>query len=303
MFAMHDRREDAAVIALIRGGDRPWHHYAQLAESAGSALAILEGRYVDPDDDEPLVLFSEGRDPEPVDLDAICSEIEAWEVEGMQLVTVLDDDYPVNLRSIHNRPPFLLVRGEVRAEDERSIAVVGTRRPSAAGLDTARSVTAGLVSAGYTVVSGLAEGIDGAAHETALELGGRTIAVVGTGLRRTYPASHAALERRIAEAGAVVSQFWPDAPPTRTSFPRRNITMSGLALATVVIEATAKSGAKMQARFALEHGRRVFLHRSLLEHSWAREYAARPGAHVVDSADDIVEQIELLVTPELALTL
>lgn len=302
MFAMRDPREQAALIALIRRSDRPWHHYAQLVESAGSALAILEGRYVDPDEDEPLALFSEARQPEPVDLDAICSEIEAWELEGMQLVTVLAEDYPVNLRSIHNRPPFLLVRGEVRAEDERSIAVVGTRRPSAAGLDTARSVTAGLVSAGYTVVSGLAEGIDGAAHETALELGGRTIAVVGTGLRRTYPASHAALERRIAEAGAVVSQFWPDAPPTRTSFPRRNITMSGLALATVVIEATARSGAKMQARFALEHGRRVFLHRSLLEHSWAREYAARPGAQVVDSADDIVEQIELLVTPELALT-
>jgi DNA processing protein len=299
---MPDRREDAALIALIRRGDRPWHHYAQLAETAGSALAILERRYVDPDEDEPLALFSDEREPDAPDLTAICSEIEAWEAEGMRFVTVLDDDYPVNLRSIHNRPPFLFVRGEVRAEDERSIAVVGTRRPSAAGLEAARSVAAGLVSAGYTVVSGLAEGIDGAAHETALELGGRTIAVVGTGLRRTYPASHAALERRVAEAGAVVSQFWPDAPPTRTSFPMRNITMSGLALATVVIEASAKSGARMQGRLALEHGRRVFLHRSLLEHSWARDYAARPGATVVDSADEVVEQIERVVAPDLALT-
>ncbi len=302
MFAMHDRREDAALVALVRRGDRPWHHYAQLAETAGSALAILEGRYVDPDEDEPLVLFPEHGEPEAVDLDSICAEIEAWEAEGIRLVTVLDDDYPVNLRSIHNRPPFLFVRGELRAEDERSIAVVGTRRPSAAGLDTARSVTVGLVSAGYTVVSGLAEGIDGAAHETALERGGRTIAVVGTGLRRTYPASHAALERRIAEAGAVMSQFWPDAPPTRTSFPMRNVTMSGLALATVVIEASARSGARMQARLALEHGRRVFLHRSLLEHTWARDYADRPGATVVDSADEVIEQIERLVAPELALT-
>lgn len=302
MFAMHDRREDAALIALIRRGDRPWHHYAQLAESAGSALAILEGRYVDPDEDEPLVLFSAESRPETVDLDAICTEIEAWEAEGMRFVTVLADDYPVNLRSIHNRPPFLFVRGELRGEDERSIAVVGTRRPSAAGVHTARSVTAGLVSAGYTIVSGLAEGIDGAAHKTALDLGGRTIAVVGTGLRRTYPASHAALERRIAGSGAVVSQFWPDAPPTKTSFPMRNITMSGLALATVVIEASARSGARMQARLALEHGRRVFLHRSLLEHAWARDYADRPGAAVVDSADEVVEQIERLVAPELALT-
>lgn len=300
---MRDRREDAALIALIRRGDRPWHHYAQLAETAGSALAILEGGYVDPDEDEPLVLFSEARAPKADDVEAICNEIEAWETEGMQLVTVLDDDYPINLRSIHNRPPFLFVRGELRSEDERSIAVVGTRRPSATGLDTARSVTAGLVSAGYTIVSGLAEGIDGAAHETALDLGGRTIAVVGTGLRRTYPASHAVLERRIAEAGAVVSQFCPDAPPTKTSFPMRNITMSGLALATVVIEAAERSGARMQARLALEHGRRIFLHRSLLEHSWARDYAARPGATVVDSADEVVEQLERLVAPELALTL
>jgi DNA processing protein len=221
----------------------------------------------------------------------------------MTFITVLDDDYPVNLRSIHNRPPFLFVRGSLRTEDERSIAVVGTRRPSTAGLENARKVTAGLVAAGYTIVSGLAEGIDARAHTTALELGGRTAAVVGTGLRRTYPAAHADLERRIAEDGAVVSQFWPDAPPTKTSFPMRNIVMSGLALATVVIEASARSGAKMQARFALEHGRRVYLHRSLLEHSWARDYAVRPGTAVIDSADEVVEQIERLHTFDTALTL
>lgn len=303
MFAMDDRREDAALIALLRRGDRPWHQYAQLAESAGSAVAILEGRYVDPDEAEPLLLFPQEAAPEPVDLDAICHEIEAWEAEGMTFSTVLHDDYPVNLRSVHNRPPFLFVRGEVRPEDERSIAVVGTRRPTARGLDDARLVTTGLVAADYTIVSGLAEGIDGSAHRAALELGGRTVAVVGTGLRHTYPASHARLEQEVAATGAVVSQFWPDAPPTRTSFPMRNVVMSGLALATVVIEATARSGAKMQARFALEHGRHVFLHRSLLDHTWARDYANRPGTSVVDSADEIVEQLERLTAPDLALTL
>lgn len=303
MFAMHDPREDAALIALLRRGDQPWHHYAQLAENAGSAVAILEGSYVDPDEPESLVLFSHENASEPVDLDAIGREIEAWEAEGMTLLTVLNDDYPANLRSIHNRPPFLFVRGALRPEDERSIAVVGTRRPTARGLDDARTVTTGLAADGYTIVSGLAEGIDGEAHRTALELGGRTVAVVGTGLRRTYPASHAGLEREIAETGAVVSQFWPDAPPTRTSFPMRNIVMSGLALATVVIEASARSGAKMQARFALEHGRHVFLHRSLLANAWARDYAARPGTSVIDVPDEIVEQIERLTTPDLALTL
>lgn len=264
---MTARYEQAALIALLRRGDRPWHHYAQLAESAGSALDILEGRYEDPHDDGPLVLFSEAPAPSAVDLDAIVTEIEVWEAEGMRLVTVLDAEYPVNLRTIHNRPPFLFVRGELQPEDERAVSVVGTRKPSAHGLDVAREASAGLVAAGFTVVSGLASGIDGRAHETALELGGRTVAVVGTGLHRTYPAAHTELAERIASSAAVVSQFWPDAPPTKTSFPMRNIVMSGFGLATVVIEASARSGAKMQARFALEHGRRVFLHRLLLEHA------------------------------------
>jgi DNA processing protein len=300
---MSDRDEQAALIALVRRGDRPWHHYAQLAESAGSALDILEGRYEDPHDDEPLVLFSEAPTPETTDLGAIANEIEAWESEGMRFVTVLDAEYPVNLRTIHNRPPFLFVRGELLPDDERSVAVVGTRQPSALGLESARKVSAGLVAAGFTVVSGLALGIDGRAHETALELGGRTVAVVGTGLRRTYPAAHAELAARIAETAAVVSQFWPDSPPTKTSFPMRNVVMSGLALATVVIEASARSGARMQARFALEHGRRVFLHRSLLEHAWARDYAERPGTAVVDSADEVVGQLEPLTILDAALTL
>lgn len=303
MFAMHDSRESAALIALLRRGDRPWHHYAQLAEAAGSALAILEGRYVDPYEDEPLALFPTERDEDVVDLDAIAHEIDTWELEGMAFVTVLDDDYPVNLRSIHNRPPFLFARGALLPADERSIAVVGTRQPSARGLDATREVTEGLVEAGYTIVSGLAHGIDSCAHETALALSGRTMAVVGTGLRHTYPADHAELAGRIADSGAVVSQFWPDAPPTKTSFPMRNIVMSGIALATVVIEASARSGAKMQARFALEHGRRVFLHDSLLEHSWAREYAERPGTTVVRSAADAVEQVERLTSLDLAPTL
>ena len=136
---------------------------------------------------------------------------------------------------------------------------------------------AGLVDARYTVVSGLAEGIDSAAHLAALDAGGRTVGVIGTGLRRAYPAKNAELQDRIASEAAVVSQFWPDAPPTKTSFPMRNVVMSGVARATVVVEASHTSGARMQARFALEHGRPVFLLESLLEHEWAQDYAERPG--------------------------
>ncbi len=214
------------------------------------------------------------------------------------MLTVLDDEYPPNLRTIHNRPPLLFIAGELTGEDARSVAVVGTRRPSARGLTAASAIAGELADDGFTVTSGLAQGVDTAAHRAALERGRRTVAVIGIGLRRSYPAANAALQRRIAGEGAVVSQFWPDAPPTRSSFPMRNIVMSGFSLATVVVEASSTSGAKMQARFALEHGRPVFLLASLLEHAWAREYAERAGAHVVDSAADIAAQVERLTLVE-----
>ena len=218
---------------------------------------------------------------------------------GHRGVSVLDDDYPPNLRTIHNRPPLLFVRGRLTPKDARSVAVVGTRRPSDAGLRHARAVASGLTEAGYTVVSGLAAGIDTAAHTATLDRDGRTVAVIGTGIRRTYPPANAELQQRIAREIAVLSQFWPDAPPTKTSFPMRNIVMSGLSRATVVIEAAERSGARMQARYALEHGRPVFLLESLLEHEWAREYAERPGTHVVKRVDDVVELVDRLAAPDI----
>lgn len=291
---MTDAREAAALIALLRRGDRLWHHYSALLELAGSALAVLRGDYEEPGDPQHR-LFHDATFDEP-DLDAITAEIKDWEREGMGLVTILDDDYPANLSSIHNRPPLLFVRGQLSPADHQSIAVVGTRAATQQGLRTASAIAAGIGERGYTVVSGLAEGIDTAAHQAALAAGHRTIAVIGTGLRKSYPRSNAQLQARLAGESAVISQFWPDAPPTRTSFPMRNVVMSGLALATVVIEASGASGARMQARFALEHGRPVFLMDSLLSHEWARDYAERPGTYVVDSADEVVDRVEQLTT-------
>lgn len=284
--------ETAALIALIRRGDRAWHHYAEIAEARGSALAVLRDGGRDELEAPPLFPPPE---PEDVDLDAIVAELDGWRGEGISVLSVLDEGYPPNLRSIHNRPPLLFVRGALTEADERSVAVVGTRQATPAGLTHAREVAAGLVDAGYTVVSGLADGIDTVAHLGALDRGGRTVAVVGTGLRRAYPAKNTELQQRIATEAAVVSQFWPDAPPSKTTFPMRNIVMSGLARATVVIEASQTSGARMQARFALEHGRPVFLLASLLEHAWARGYAERPGTCVVHRASEIVERVESLL--------
>lgn len=288
--------ETAALIALVRRGGRAWHELAELVEARGSACAVLNEP--DPDDAATPTLFRADAEPPVEDLETIADEVRQWEAEGISIATVLDDAYPANLRTIHNRPPFVFVRGRLSPDDERSVAVVGTRRASADGLARAGDVASGLVAAGYTVVSGLADGVDTAAHTAALEHGGRTVAVIGTGLRRAYPAKNASLQQRIADEAAVVSQFWPDAPPTKTSFPMRNVVMSGLACATVVIEASHTSGARIQARFALEHGRPLFLIDSLLEHEWARQYAERPGAHVVRTADEVVERVERLVVPD-----
>ncbi len=149
----------------------------------------------------------------------------------------------------------------------------------------------------FTVISGLAAGIDTAAHRAALQAGGRTIAVIGTGLGRAYPPQNADLQREIASTGAVVSQFWPDAGPSRQSFPLRNSVMSGLTLATVIVEAAATSGARVQARLALAHGRPVFLADSLLSQVWARELADRPGTHVFCAPTEITDAIDRLTGP------
>ncbi len=254
--------------------------------------AVLEAERADAQ--RTPTLFGE-EDPGP-DLDGIVEEIEAWERDGLRLLTLLDPGYPENLRSVHDRPPFVFVAGQLQARDARGVAVVGTRGASDRGLRNARAIAEHLVDADYTVVSGLAAGIDAAAHTAALAHGGRTVAVIGTGLRRAYPAQNADLQRRIAAECAVISQFWPDAPPTRRSFPMRNAVMSGFALATVVVEASHTSGARMQARLALEHGRPVFLLESLLEHEWARDYAERPGTHVVTSPEQITTLVDRLTS-------
>lgn len=281
---MFDDRELAAFIALLRRGDQPWSVYAELVEEAGSAVAVLESAA--PLDGGQEALFASPTDSQSTE--EVEDEIRAWRASGVKIVHILDDDYPVNLRSIFNRPPLLFYKGTIEEADCTAVAVVGSRAASAPGIRAASDLSSALVSAEYTVFSGLAKGIDAAAHKAALNSGGRTVAVIGTGIFRSYPAENADLQEAIAQTGAVISQFWPDAPPTKKTFPMRNAVMSGLTLATVVVEAGERSGARMQARLALEHGRPVFLFDSLLEHEWARSCAGRPGATVVSSVDDVI---------------
>jgi DNA processing protein len=286
---MSSARESAALVALLQLGRRPPREYAEAVERAGSALAILEEELTIGQGQASLL----PEDPAPL-LSRAELQIGAWRRDGLRLVTVLDGSYPQNLRTVHDRPPILFVSGSLTSQDAHSVAIVGARRASGAGLAAATTLAGEMARGGYVVVSGLAAGIDTAAHEAALSAGGRTVAVIGTGLRHSYPPENSALQRRIAAEGAVVSQFWPDAPPTRKSFPLRNAVMSGLALGTVVVEASFRSGARLQARLALAHGRPVFLWRPVLDEPWARDIAQRPGVHVIDEAVQVMQVVERL---------
>jgi len=228
--------EQAALLALLRDRKAGWSAVADEVEACGSALEVLKrGRpmasgqgelFTIDDDTDPEVLLAESR-----------VRLQQWLAAGLDLVTLLDDDYPAHLLTIHQRPPFLFYRGRLEDGDARSVAVVGTRKPTDAGLRRARAIATGLARKGTTVVSGLAEGIDSAAHLAAMDAGGRTVAVIGTGMLRYYPPANRPLQERIGREHLVLSQFWPDGPPTRHTFLMRNAVMSGYAAATIVVEA------------------------------------------------------------------
>jgi DNA processing protein len=288
--------ETAALVALLRSGTRPWNVYTELVEEAGSALAVLDLERSGNGAAAQAQLFDEGA-AQFESLEAIEAEVAGWKAAGAELLTVLDPGYPENLRAVHDRPPLVFVAGKLGPGDSRSIAVVGARITSESGIAAASGIAEHLVDFGYVVVSGLAAGIDTAAHRAAMARGGRTVAVIGTGLRRSYPPENAELQRQVAREHAVVSQFWPDAPPSKRSFPMRNAVMSGFSLATVVVEASHTSGSRIQARLALEQGRPVFLWHSLLEHPWAQAFAARPGTHVVGAPEEITAAVQRLTSP------
>jgi DNA processing protein len=224
---------------------------------------------------------------------------------GLQVVTVDDAAYPSRLGAIEFPPHLLFVDGDVAAlEPEHAVAVVGTRRATFGGRGLAARVAHALSVSGATIVSGLALGIDGAAHAATVDAHGRTVAVIGGGHGQVYPRAHARLARAIVEAGgAVVSELAPDFEPTKGTFPRRNRVISGLADATVVIEAPAKSGALVTASWALEQGRECFLVPGRVDDpasagclSFLREF--RDGTRIVAGIPQLIEDLGLAVPPD-----
>lgn len=218
-----------------------------------------------------------------------------WADRGYCVLSSSASDYPANLRVVESRPALLFVAGRLDPADQRSVAVIGSREPTQAGRALAREIARGLATGGFVVVSGLAAGVDAEAHEAILDLvrenprrPARTVAVIGNGLDHAYPREHAGLQQRIAEAGAVVSQFWPEATPTRQSFPARNAVMSGMTLGSVIVEASEHSGTRVQARHALDQSRMVVLMSSVLANDWARELVDQPGVVVAEDAAAVV---------------
>ncbi len=233
-----------------------------------------------------------------VDLDAQLARIDA---AGLSLLTWQSEDYPPYLREIANPPPLIYVNGEIREEDRWAVAVVGTRRLTAYGRQATQDLVAGLVHNKVTIVSGLARGIDSIAHKTAIEMGGRTIAVLGSGLNRIYPAEHRSLAAQIVGGrGAVVSEYALDVKPEARNFPPRNRVISGLSMGTLIIEAGERSGASITAGFALEQDREVFAVPGNITSPASRgtNRLIQQGAKLVRRIDDILEELNLTMVPE-----
>ena len=283
--------EHAALVALLRNlakGER-WGTVTERVLELGSAVDVWHDKTADALLPDPSL---------SAEFDQAMLDVKEWANAGWHMVGILDDAYPARLREIHQAPPFLFAAGTL-LPDDRAIAVVGSRKASPRSLDIASSIAAALANEHVTVLSGLAAGIDAAAHTAALEAGGRTVAIIGTGIAKQYPAVNRALQAEIERRGLVLSQFWPDAPPQKHNFLMRNAVMSGYGRATVVVEAGEQSGARAQARMAVEHGRPVILTDHVVAaNEWAKSLVERPGVSVAGSMEAVMDQIHRVLDRE-----
>ncbi|QDU97809.1 DNA-processing protein DprA [Lignipirellula cremea] len=222
---------------------------------------------------------------------ALCGE------HQISLLATSDDDYPRPLQDIPDPPPLLYLRGNLLPTDAIAIAIVGSRHATHYGSTQAERLAGGLARAGITVVSGLARGIDKAAHRGALAAGGRTLAVLGSGVLNIYPPEHDKLAQDVIAHGALLSEYPPQKPPSQGSFPQRNRIVTGLSLGVIVVEASERSGALISARHALEQNREVFAVPGSVDSRNSRgcHRLIRDGARLVETVDDVLEELGPLV--------
>lgn len=284
------------ALKLVRGVGNVT--YRELLERFGTPQAVLTA--------PAAVLADAGIHPEVARAITTFDQWRTVETElrniarsGVRLVTRTEDEYPVNLTHLHDPPPFLYVRGSFVPGDRIAIAIVGSRFASAYGRGVAHDLARGLAEKGVTIVSGLARGIDAEAHRAALAAGGRTIAVLGSGLDVIYPSEHRALAAEIPASGAVISEFPLGSKPDAVHFPYRNRVISGLTLGTVVVEAAENSGSLITARCALEQNREVFAVPGNITASRSRgpHRLIKDGAKLVEGIEDILSEIAPSLAP------
>jgi DNA processing protein len=233
---------------------------------------------------------------EEIDVDSLIAVCQRRDVE---IVAETDEPYPSLLHQIPDPPPVLFVRGALKPQDGMAIGIVGTRHATHYGLRQAERLAASLARAGLTIVSGLARGIDAAAHRGAIEAGGRTLAILGSGVLCIYPPEHESLAEEVVAHGALVSEAPPLAAPHSGVFPQRNRVISGLSLGVIVVEAGDRSGALITARLAMEQGREVFAVPGRIEDPTSRgcHRLIRDGAKLVQTVDDVLEELGPLFEP------
>ena len=268
---------DLTVLRLVRA----WHSPEAVLRASRDEL-IQSGC-------SPQLADAIRRGPDSSACRSLERELKAIERGRIEVRSVLDPTYPTRLKMIADPPPLLYITGTLTEQDELAVAIVGARRATAAGRAMTEELSHDLAGSGMTVVSGLARGVDAAAHRGALAAQGRTIAVLGCGIDRTYPPEHERLRRQIEERGAILSEVPVGAPPHSHHFPRRNRIISGLSLGVIVTEAAISSGSLITARLAAEQGREVFAVPGFVKEDTSRGTNAllKEGAALIERAQDV----------------
>lgn len=280
---MNDEHEALVALLRTRPNELTWRKLAHEVLGRGSAGAVWSS--YNPDQLIPS--------PEATTaLEEAATDLADWKSSGLRFISVLDDEFPQRLRGLVETPPFVLAQGKIETEDP-GVSVVGSRKASPRGLKMATDIATYLVGEGLAVISGLAAGIDAAAHTAALGKGGRTVAFIATGSMGNYPAANRELQAAIADRGLVLSQFWPDAPPQKQNFLKRNALISAYSLAAIVVEAGENSGARNLAQQAVQQGRPLILTDLVAQaNNWAQKLAGQPGVFVASDIGDVAALVE-----------
>ncbi len=298
---MIERDELAAWLRLIETPQVGRETARRLLARFGSPQAVFDARPAAWREVAGSAVAASLADP-PATLTALIESTAAWLAQGERraVVTLADAHYPSSWLETPDPPLLVYVQGRPELLARAAVAIVGSRNPTPQGRENASAFARSLSQAGLCIVSGLALGVDGAAHEGALEGAGSTIAVVGTGLDRVYPRRHLALAHRIAQQGLLVSEFALGSQPLAAHFPQRNRLIAGLASGTLVVEAALQSGSLITARLAAEYGREVFAVPGSIHAPQARGCHAliRQGAKLVEQASDILEELRLATTAQ-----